>query len=194
MRSGKGAFEGLFGQKSYAYMQDHPAEARIMQDAMADFSRHYERGLIDAYDFARAKHIVDVGGGNGTFLVDVLRHAPNARGTVAELPQIAPQARDFIAASGMDARCAVVETDMFASVPAGDDLYVLKRCLDNWPDAEDRKILENVRAVLPSQPRSRHRRHHSRRRARAVQSSRRFAAYGPRRRARTIGIRDGRAV
>ena len=54
-------------------------------------------------------------------------------------------------ARGMSSRCDVTGIDMFQFVPAGGDLYTLKRCLHNSPDPQARKIsLENIRTVLPA--------------------------------------------
>ena len=117
---------------------------------MADYSRHYEGSLIETYDFGWAKHIIDVGGGNGTFLADILNHTPHITGTVAERPEVGAQAINFLAARGLSSRCDVTETDMFSAVPAGGDLYILKRCLHNWPDPQARTVLTNISAVLPS--------------------------------------------
>jgi hypothetical protein len=150
VRTGEGTFVSIFGEKPYEHVRRYPESARVLQNAMADFSRHYEGQLTKAYDFGRARHIVDVGGGNGAFLVDVLAGIPQAKGTVAELPEVCAQATEYLAARGMSSRCDVAAIDMFQSVPAGGDLYILKRCLHNWPDPQARRILENIRAALPA--------------------------------------------
>ncbi|RWS06194.1 methyltransferase-like protein, partial [Dinothrombium tinctorium] len=39
--------------------------------------------VIDKYDFSKFKHIVDVGGGNGAFLIEIMQNTPDhVHGTV----------------------------------------------------------------------------------------------------------------
>ena len=52
--------------------------------------------------------------------------------------------------AGVLDRCDVVGGDFFSAVPAGADLYLLKRILHDWDDAEALAILRTVRAAVGS--------------------------------------------
>ncbi len=86
--------------------------------------------------------VVDVGGGNGTLLVELLRRRPELRGIVVDLPEtdrdesLFGDAIEFVAGS------------FFDEVPAG-DVYVLSEILHNWPDERAAAILRAIRAGAP---------------------------------------------
>src|SRR2546427_129141 len=80
-----------------------------------------------AYDFADTGTIVDVAGGQGALLAAILRANPGARGVLVELPHVIPDARAALQTAELGDRCTVTEGDMFASLPAGGNAYLLKR-------------------------------------------------------------------
>src|SRR6185295_17728666 len=53
-----------------------------------------------------------------------------------------------ITRSSVAARCELVGADMFRSVPAGGDAYMMKRILHDWSDDESRRILESCRRAM----------------------------------------------
>jgi len=91
-----------------------------------------------------------VGGGNGALLLPILEHHPKMRGTIFELPDVAAQAREHIAATGLAARCDAVDGDAGIAVPAGADAYVMKSVLHGRTDDEAEAILRNCRYAMPA--------------------------------------------
>jgi O-methyltransferase domain/Dimerisation domain len=142
------AFDYAFGMPIFEYFARNPALGRIFDKAMRSRSAADHDAVIAAYDFSRAGHIVDVGGGEGTFLAAVLKSAPQARGTLFERPQAADMARAAIAASEAAGRVDVVAGDFFSAVPAGADLYLIKQVVHDWNDAQAISILANCRTAM----------------------------------------------
>jgi hypothetical protein len=103
--------------------------------------------ILNAYDFSGFTKIVDVGGGHGALLRGILERCPNAAGVLCDLPSVVAGASE-IEHSSVAARCELVGTDMFQSVPAGGDAYVLKRIVHDWSDAEAARILRNCRRAI----------------------------------------------
>ena len=93
--------------------------------------------------------IVDVGGGNGTLLLPILEHHQEMRGTIFELPDVATQAREHIAAAGLAARCDAVDGNAFDTIPPGADAYVMKAVLHGVTDDNAEIILRNCRVAMP---------------------------------------------
>jgi hypothetical protein len=84
--------------------------------------------------------VVDVGGGNGSLLVELLRRQPGLRGIVFDLPETV---RDEEAlGDGIE----FVEGSFFESVPQG-DVYVLSTILHDWDDESAAAILHTIRAA-----------------------------------------------
>ena len=103
--------------------------------------------ILEAYDFAGITRIVDVGGGQGALLRGILERYLGARGVLCEMPSVAAEARD-LRGSAVEARCEFAGGDMFQSVPLGGQVYILKRIIHDWSDAEAIQILRNCRQAI----------------------------------------------
>ncbi|MGC4191291.1 MAG: methyltransferase [Thermomicrobiales bacterium] len=146
IRTGESAFERVHGMPLFAYLAEHPDLSARFDDVMTMSTRLSMPGVLDACDFSASRCIVDVGGGQGEFLREVLRRYPEARGIVFDLPHLR-EAREIAGTPEAD-RVTVVSGDMFESVPAGGDAYTLRRVLHDWPDDACRRLLRNCRQAI----------------------------------------------
>jgi hypothetical protein len=106
--------------------------------------------LLDAYDFRRANVIIDVGGGDGSLLVNLLRMHEDACGVTFDQPACQVRARAKIRAASLVDRLHFEAGDFFARVPEGADHYILKSVLHDWDDASCIQILWNIRRAIVS--------------------------------------------
>jgi len=60
------------------------------------------------------------------------------------------RATQAIADDGLAARCEAVACNFFDSVPAGGDGYLMKHIVHDWADEAARRLLGNIRAVIPN--------------------------------------------
>ncbi len=149
-RTGKSAFVKAHGMPIFEWMPAHAEEAAVYNSAMASLSTTTARAVASSYDFSRSKTIVDVGGGHGTLLAEILGAAPNARGVLFDAPHVADAARTNLASRGLQARCEVIGGDFFKAVPSGHDTYVIKNVLHDWADDEAVAILSQIaRSIAP---------------------------------------------
>jgi len=148
VRDGKPRPQAVFGTPAFDYYEDHPAEGEQFGLAMENISRFAAGAVLEAYDFAGARTIMDVGGGNGSLALAILERHPELRGKVVDLPYMEPQAHAGIRAAGAADRCGFEPCDFFEAVPKGADLHVLKFILHDWTDEECVRILERCRASL----------------------------------------------
>ena len=93
----------------------------------------------------RARTIVDVGGGHGAVLVELLRAHPHLRGVLFDRESAIEGARTYIESAGMGARCELVAGDFFKEVPKGGDVYLLSWILHDWNDEAATRILRACR-------------------------------------------------
>ncbi len=131
----------------YGYMTEHPDDAAILNSALAAATRR-ELRVLNRIDFSSAKTIADVGGGNGTFLREILSQYPDKRGVLADLPAVAEEARQVLGTANLLDRCQVVDVNMLESLPFRADTIILKRVLMDWSDEDVCRILRNCRASL----------------------------------------------
>jgi len=148
VRTGQTAFDSVYGAPLFEYYASHPeTEASAAARMMA-------RTLPVAREFAAsdvlrgARTVVDVGGGTGTVVAEVLRHHPEMAGVLLERPGMLELAKEYLSEQGVADRCELVEGDFFSSVPAGGDVYLLKSVLHDWDDDRCVAILRSCRAAM----------------------------------------------
>jgi ubiquinone/menaquinone biosynthesis C-methylase UbiE len=148
VRTGETAFDSVYGAPLFEYYAANP------ETEASAAARMLARTLPAAREFAAsellrdARTVVDVGGGAGTLLAEVLRHRPEITGVLLERPGMLEHARRYLSEQGVADRCELVEGDFFSSVPADGDVYVLKSVLHDWDDDRCVAILRSCRAAM----------------------------------------------
>lgn len=150
LRTGNTAFDRALGMGVWQYRGCHAEYAALFDRAMSDFAGVHIDAILAAYSFASLRGIVDIGGGTGKLLAEVLAANPGLDGVLFDLPHVASRARQYLADAGLAERCRVVEGDMFSGVPAGADAYVLSRVIHDWDDPHAVTILRNCRRAMPA--------------------------------------------
>jgi O-methyltransferase domain len=145
IRTGKQALEKVYGQHVFEFLRQRPEEAEIFNGAMTDLSMMDGPAVAAAYDFSGLRSIVDIGGGHGLLLATLLQKAPQLRGTLYEMPHVLEGAKNGPLKPFLD-RCTFSSGDMFSSVPAGADAYIMKHIIHDWSDELGIKLLKACRA------------------------------------------------
>lgn len=148
LATGEPAFLQALGRDFYDHLDAHPDQGQIFDRAMDDLTRVVAPGLLAVCGLSGTERVVDVGGGNGTLLAEILRAHPEADGMLLEAPRVAGTARSRFRDQGLAERCRVMPGDFFEHVPEGGDVYLLKWVLHNWPDEEALRILRSCRRAM----------------------------------------------
>jgi hypothetical protein len=147
IRTGETGMRRAFGITGFEYLASHSAEATIFNAAMAEVTRHVALAATAAYDFTAFRVILDLGGGNGTFLAEILRSAPSAAGILFDVPAGLTEARETLLRADVAKRCTIVPGDFFQSVPQGADLIIVKSVIHDWNNERAAAILTQCRAA-----------------------------------------------
>jgi O-methyltransferase domain/Dimerisation domain len=151
VQTGQSGFEHVFGDRSpFEFYKNNPEAARISIEGLTSRSASENGAVVSAYNFGGGARIIDVGGGEGTLLASILTANPASRGVLFDMPQAAQLARQRLEAAGLESRSEVLGGNFFESVPAGGDLYVMKKIIHDWSDERALAILQNCRAVMPA--------------------------------------------
>ena len=148
VRTGKPGFEIAFGTRIFEFLAEHAENATTFDAAMSDRTAAFAPSVAASHDFSDARTVVDVGGGRGTLLVEILRRHAHLHGVLLETPTVAAHAVAILDATDITDRCAVLAGDFFEEVPAGADRYVLANVLHDWDDASAIEILRNCRRSM----------------------------------------------
>jgi precorrin-6B methylase 2 len=148
VRQGGVPFEHVHSVGFFEYLAQHPERSAEFQASMEDRSRHEAAEVVAAYDFGTFRRLVDVGGGHGVLLTEILRAVPRLQAVLLERPPVVERARERLEATGLAERCEFVAGDFFTTVPPDGDAYVLSRVIHDWDDEAAVRILSNCRQAV----------------------------------------------
>ncbi|HEX9596202.1 MAG TPA: methyltransferase, partial [Anaerolineales bacterium] len=144
VRTGKTALDEVYGKPLFEHFKDNPAEAQIFNDTMTALSMIDSPAVAEAYAFDGIRSVVDVAGGHGLLLATILAQNPHLKGTLYDEPHVIEGAKNGPLKPVMD-RCTLASGDMFSSVPAGADAYIMKHIIHDWQDEQCIKLLKACR-------------------------------------------------
>lgn len=153
VRTGKPAYHERFGRPYWEDLEAHPNLSAAFDELMgvAGHGTPDPQILVDAADWESVHTVVDVGGGSGALLAEILRSRPKVRGILVDLPRTVARSAEVFRAAGVQDRVTAVAQSFFDPLPAGADVYVLKNVLGDWPDPEATAILRRcAEAARPS--------------------------------------------
>jgi hypothetical protein len=151
VEEGKSLAELLRAGSWTRWIESDPEQAALFHATMTSYSALQTSGLLSAYDFSTFTTLVDVGGGEGRLLAEILKRNPAMRGMLFDRSHALEGARNTLAGAGVGGRCEIVAGDFFESVPAHADGYLLSRVIHDWDDERALAALEVIRrAVRPS--------------------------------------------
>jgi hypothetical protein len=142
VRTGAPSYRELFGLPFWEDLNAH-ADIGASFDALIGTIGH---GTPDPEfqitgGWGSVRSVVDVGGGTGAMLAELLRKRPEIRGTLVDLPRTVALSGETFRAASVAERVTTVGQSFFDPLPAGADLYLLRGILNDWPDREATAIL-----------------------------------------------------
>jgi SAM-dependent methyltransferase len=142
VRSGTPRYREIFGRPFWEDLDANPHLAASF-DALIGPTGHGtpdpQFDITGGWESVRT--VVDVGGGTGAMLAEILRTRPLIRGTLVDLPRTVARSSETFQAAGVTERVTTVGQSFFDPLPAGADLYLLRGVLNDWPDGEATAIL-----------------------------------------------------
>jgi hypothetical protein len=148
-RTGQPAYRDVFGLPFWDDLAAHPKVAADF-DALIGVVGH---GRPDPnFDVAGGwegiRWVVDVGGGTGGMIAEMLRARPRLRGTLVDLPATVARAEETFHEAGVAGRVSIAGQSFFDPLPAGADVYLLRGILNDWGDREAVAILSRCREAM----------------------------------------------
>jgi 2,7-dihydroxy-5-methyl-1-naphthoate 7-O-methyltransferase len=141
VRTGEPTYPARFGRPFWEDMAADPARQASFDALMGGRLTADLPGVAAGYPWAALGHVVDVGGGDGSLLIALLRAHDTLRGTVVDLPATASRARAAFTAAGLAGRATAEAGSFFDALPAGAGGYVLSGILHDWDDDAATRIL-----------------------------------------------------
>ncbi|HEY3986016.1 methyltransferase [Cedecea sp.] len=102
--------------------------------------------IAESYPFPDEGQIIDIAGGKGGLLREVLFCSPGLSGLLFDRPETV--ANTLLSDAGLESRWQVEGGDIFNDMPKGGDIYLLKNILHDFSDADCLKILTILRRAI----------------------------------------------
>lgn len=141
LRSDEPAYRAMYGRDAWEDLSAQPALAATFDRAMEHKSHLMAPGIVAGYDWASVGDLVDVGGGKGVILAEILRANPSLRGSLLDLPGTSEAGKAIFDAAGVSDRARVIGGDFFTDIPAGAGAYLMVNVLHDWDDVKAEAIL-----------------------------------------------------
>jgi ubiquinone/menaquinone biosynthesis C-methylase UbiE len=144
------SFSKTFGKPLYPYLLDHPPELKWFKEWCTKTACDWLPAAFALFDFSKFKCMVDVGGGEGYFLAELLRRNKKQHGVLLDQPSMVTTAKKIFKQYGVVGRAEIVGGDFFKKIPFHGDAYILSRVLLNWSNEDAKRILDNCYRQMPS--------------------------------------------
>jgi hypothetical protein len=126
---------------------------RRFLDTMWALGHEDSCAIIEQDPLASVEHLLDIGGGSGSFCLPALRRHPRLRATVLDLPPVGEHLLERAAAYGVADRLSFVAGDMFKDPLPPADACAFGYILSDWSDDQGTALLSRVHAHLPDRGR-----------------------------------------
>jgi SAM-dependent methyltransferase len=148
--AGLSEFTGT-GDTIYERLAHAPDLERVFHAGLRTTSGLSVDHLLGHVDFASVRHVLDVGGGDGTVLSGLARRHPHLRGTLLERGSVCARARARFEAEELTDRVDAREVDCVAeSFPSGPDCILLMHFLTIWSEETNRALVRKCHQTLPA--------------------------------------------
>jgi hypothetical protein len=155
LATGKPAMDKVFGMPCFEALQSMPDVQEHFQKAMTSFSRQIAPAVLAVYDFAGIDTLMDVAGGHGWTLCEILSRHPKLKGILFDMPEVIEHEQCTTCILNLSGRCKRVGGNFFEDIPAGADAYYMQHIIHDWDDERALKILGNVHRALQGVPNGR---------------------------------------
>jgi SAM-dependent methyltransferase len=111
-------------------------------------ARSHAPAIVRAVEWPAGGHVIDVGGGTGSLLAEILATHPNLHGTLVDLPETAAAAERVLGEAGLGERASIIGRSIFDIELPTSDCCVLKNVLHQFDDAEATAVLRRCAASV----------------------------------------------
>jgi 3-hydroxy-5-methyl-1-naphthoate 3-O-methyltransferase len=128
-----------------------PEDARLSNQRFHSHSMPAAVGLARNADFSSVRRLLDIAGGSGCYSIQLALSNPGLRCTVADLPLVAADTRNYIERAGSADRVDAMGFNMFDDPwPTGYDAVLFSNVFHDWDARRRADLARSAFEVLPS--------------------------------------------
>lgn len=134
----------------YQRLGHTPEIKQIFQDAMHELSVHANQDLAEHLDLSSTKFLIDVGGGDGTNIIELARKFNHLQAAVFDLPAVCPITEKKIKKSEFSDRLSAIPGNCFEDAfPKGADCFLFSHFCTIWSEDKNKLLFRKAYEVLP---------------------------------------------
>ncbi len=150
VKTGEDAITHKFHMSPFDFLAQHPDKNEIFNKAMTETAELSGSIFVNAYNFGKYPLIIDIGGGQGHLLSQILRKYTQTKAILFDQPHVVSDALEMMKNNGVEQRCTIVSGSFFEEIPPKGNLYILKNILHDWDDDTSKTILQNIHKAMPN--------------------------------------------
>jgi ubiquinone/menaquinone biosynthesis C-methylase UbiE len=105
--------------------------------------------VVAAVNSDSAHHLIDVGGGSGSYTIAFLNARPNMKATLFDLPEVIEMARERLQSAGLISRVTLKAGDFYKDeLPGGNDLVLLSAIIHQNGPAQNEALFRKIYRCL----------------------------------------------
>ncbi|CAI9088319.1 OLC1v1022622C1 [Oldenlandia corymbosa var. corymbosa] len=146
VREGGIAFKKAHGCEIWDFAAKNPEFNKLFNDGMACTGKITRNAILSGLEkdaFKGLESVVDVGGGTGQTIAEIVGNYPQIKGINFDLPHVIATAPEYAGVSH-------VGGDMFREIPAAQAVF-MKWVMHDWDDEDCVRILKNCRKAIPEE-------------------------------------------
>jgi precorrin-6B methylase 2 len=137
------------GVTLYERLAEYPDLESLFHDAMGAYTRLSPK-IVHLAEFSTVRHLLDVGGGDGSNAIALCERFPDLKVTIIEKPTVARITRESVAKAGLEGRIRCVEGDMFVDAwPTDCDAILFSHLVEIFSPARIRVLYKKACETLP---------------------------------------------
>ena len=146
-KTGGTAWKETYGVEVFEWFSQNPEASAIFNGCMSELSAGAAPAIVAAYDFSGFDTIVDIAGGHGFLLSQILKANPNLKGILFDLEHVIAGSGEMLRFHGVADRVTTISGDFFTEVPAA-DAYIMKHIIHDWDDERAIKIMQTIHRAM----------------------------------------------
>lgn len=142
IKTGKSSFKEIYKKPFFEFLNDNPEKLHDYHKAMYQYAKDDYKTLSDVIDFRKHKSVMDVGGGYGAVIANIIAKNPNLECILFDLPKVIEKVANL--------NIRKLSGNFFEKIPSQSEAIILSRVLHDWNDEKAYIILRNCFEALPN--------------------------------------------
>ena len=142
VQSGVESFSSLYNDSFYSHLYQNSERFKVLSHYLKQTALPRVQAILDNYDVSNTKRLVDIGGGSGCMLMEIIQRYPHIQGVLLDYDTVIADAK----ANTTEIEC--LAGNYLESVQTNADTYLLSHIIHNFDDENATKVLNNCHKAM----------------------------------------------